>query len=654
MDCLRENTFTCHQNVINHECDSQEFSEIKSLIIDSMMDPQYNKTTEVSDTGDEEEFLPEHTISMRKALAYCRKLIEDHNSRNINSSMDGAPWFLVAVDKDAFVAATTIPIQREKALLHFWGKQRQDHCFKTDAETRNAVAIATIDVASGAIKASPPVSASSTMGPDEFRRTFQNGNIPCLIRGLDKTPYFSSVCAKWRTPPTRKSTENADAATRHAATINTVNRQWFLETVGKDTKVPVRYQVSSCSTTGADLDDDGRAQECETKEMALHEWIGLLDEGKLSDASPLVTSSSSDVCANPSVRGDFYLKDWHLQSNLRQSTEQVSTEKNLVVLGLDGYPIYQVPPYFQYDLLNAFLTKFTDSGDYMFTYVCLCSCCSRHCRSTNLTNSFLDYLFSQWGPKGSRTTRHSDVMNSFSWSFNVAGSKEWTFYPPSPMVELPSQHGIAAVRCQSDPLVLVQTTGETIFVPCGWQHEVRNLEETLSINHNWITTSNFDQTWRCMEIEMLAIEGELRSWGMSSDCWEARESMLRGCLGLDITAYFFMLMTRLLEIIIVHLSENGGDSCLTATEMPTGPPEEYSGWQHHFDLVRLTGGLSILLESSKGSRTQADSNTTMELIGLEERLAAVLGSRKDAVDAVEMARRAIAAIDYPLVESDFR
>lgn len=338
------------------------------------MDPQPDKTKEIADNENEEEFLPEHTISMRKALAYCSKLIEDHTSSTINISRDGAPTFSVTVDKDAVAAAATIPIQREKALLHFWEKQRQDHCHRDDAETRNAVTIATIDVDSAPTKESSSVAASSTMDPDEFRQTFQNGNIPCLIRGLDRTPYFSSVCGKWRNSPTCKSTVNADAVTCQSTTISTVNRQWFLETLGKDTKVPVRFQVSSCSTTAADLDDDGRAQECETKEMALHEWIDLLDEAKLSVASSFLTSYSQGAYTDPNVHGDYYLKDWHLQSNLRQSTGPVSAQEDLSVLGADVSSLYQVPPYFQYDLLNAFLTKFTHSGDYMFTYVCLFCC----------------------------------------------------------------------------------------------------------------------------------------------------------------------------------------------------------------------------------------------------------------------------------------
>ena len=32
---------------------------------------------------------------------------------------------------------------------------------------------------------------------------------------------------------------------------------------------------------------------------------------------------------------------------------------------------------------------------------------------------------------------------------------------------------------------VVQEAGETIFVPSGWYHQVTNLVDTVSINHNW-------------------------------------------------------------------------------------------------------------------------------------------------------------------------
>jgi hypothetical protein len=91
-------------------------------------------------------------------------------------------------------------------------------------------------------------------------------------------------------------------------------------------------------------------------------------------------------------------------------------------------------------------------------------------------------------------------------------------------------------------------------VPATWQHKVLNLEETISINHNWITSANLDLVWDCLVVEMAAIRSELEGWGESGDDEngldqnaEACENMLRGCLGLDMTGFVLMALVGLLE-----------------------------------------------------------------------------------------------------------
>jgi hypothetical protein len=36
---------------------------------------------------------------------------------------------------------------------------------------------------------------------------------------------------------------------------------------------------------------------------------------------------------------------------------------------------------------------------------------------------------------------------------------------------------------------VIQRSGDLIFVPSGWYHQVHNLEPTVSINHNWINAA---------------------------------------------------------------------------------------------------------------------------------------------------------------------
>ena len=37
---------------------------------------------------------------------------------------------------------------------------------------------------------------------------------------------------------------------------------------------------------------------------------------------------------------------------------------------------------------------------------------------------------------------------------------------------------------------VIQETGDVIFVPSKWHHQVHNLEDTISINHNWFNGAN--------------------------------------------------------------------------------------------------------------------------------------------------------------------
>lgn len=149
-----------------------------------------------------------------------------------------------------------------------------------------------------------------------------------------------------------------------------------------------------------------------------------------------------------------------------------------------------------------------------------------------------------------------------------------------------------------------------MFVPAGWKHRVVNCEETLSINHNWITTSNLDLTLECLFTEMQAIEVELRSWGVSG--YEAEENMLLGCVGLDVSFFFWMILSRTLELLQLAAVDSDREAS--------------------FDLTRLGEMLSVLVD-----------NTTLNL---RERLAATLCGEKPAEWAVATAKYVLVLLNY--------
>ena len=223
-----------------------------------------------------------------------------------------------------------------------------------------------------------------------------------------------------------------------------------------------------------------------------------------------------------------YLKDWHLQLLYTDKQDQHNPSQNADTTRNDQQQLfYNVPSIFQHDLLNDFLTTFTN-GDYRFVY---------------------------WGPAGSQTTRHSDVLNSFSWSYNVCGEKVWRFFVPTTNDQDNNRGSTnqedtvsSSSSSSSSSLVLTvhQSAGEAIFVPAGWQHAVVNTVDTISINHNWITTANLDLVIDCILSELGAVRKECSEWGITSAA--AQESMLRGCVGLGLTSLFFLIVKGLLDM----------------------------------------------------------------------------------------------------------
>ncbi|XP_047737301.1 2-oxoglutarate and iron-dependent oxygenase JMJD4 isoform X2 [Hyalella azteca] len=254
---------------------------------------------------------------------------------------------------------------------------------------------------------------------------------------------------------------------------------------------------------------------------------------------------------NKSHQKCLYLKDWHF---------------------VRAYPeakIYRTPIFFCSDWLNEFWEKREDSQD--------------------------DYRFVYLGPKGSWTPFHADVFQSYSWSANVCGRKKWIFFPPGAEESLKDCMGslpydIAKSGQNLDALgalTVIQEPGETIFVPSGWHHQVWNLEDTLSINHNWINATNILQVWRQLLAELLKVEDAI------SDCrsmekWEDQcQLVLKASHGMDFIEYYHFL--RAIAKPRIESLRSGSD--LTVLD------GHRQGRRHtEYDVQRLRDALLALLD----------------------------------------------------------
>lgn len=237
---------------------------------------------------------------------------------------------------------------------------------------------------------------------------------------------------------------------------------------------------------------------------------------------------------HPPEMNCFYLKDWHFTRVF------------------PDYKAYETPVYFQSDWMNEYWDQRTDLCD--------------------------DYRFVYMGPKGSWTPFHADVFRSYSWSANICGRKKWTFYTPGEEEHLKDKYGhlpfsVSILESAEQGMYpnldkvkhkfeVIQEPGEVIFVPSGWHHQVENLEDTISINHNWLNACNVDICWSHIKDTLQNVKREISDCeeGMEENEWQEQcQLILKASSGIDY-ADFFHFMSTIAKPRIEHLqSLHGGN-----------------------------------------------------------------------------------------------
>ncbi|XP_030045757.1 2-oxoglutarate and iron-dependent oxygenase JMJD4 [Microcaecilia unicolor] len=282
-----------------------------------------------------------------------------------------------------------------------------------------------------------------------------------------------------------------------------------------------------------------------------------------------------------SPKGCLYLKDWHMH--------RAFPDKN----------IYSTLVYFTSDWLNEYWDAI--AGD--------------------------DYRFVYMGPKGSWTPFHSDVFRSYSWSVNICGRKKWLLFPPGQEEYLRDRHGQlaydvtlpdlqdsclyphSAKGCQ--PLEVIQEAGETIFIPSGWHHQVHNMEDTISINHNWVNGCSVTCMWHFLQCELKAVKQEIGEWRETMDDWHQHcQVVMKSCTGIDYKE-FYLFLKVIAENRIRFLEEYfAGRDISTPSLSKLGPLHAL------YDLGRTADVLAALIanEDFKQLETESFSPAPLELL----------------------------------------
>ncbi|XP_053677723.1 2-oxoglutarate and iron-dependent oxygenase JMJD4 homolog [Anopheles nili] len=202
-------------------------------------------------------------------------------------------------------------------------------------------------------------------------------------------------------------------------------------------------------------------------------------------------------------RGRYYLKDWHLRSEKPE------------------YSFYRTPDLFASDWLNEYLVE----------------------------KSIDDYRFVYMGPKGTWTGFHADVFGSYSWSVNIFGRKLWYLLPPGEEQKLLTSFKNLPFSVTEEELKnagvnffsIHQEPGEAVFIPSGWYHQVLNVEDAISVNHNWFNGCNVAIIWNNLRDALKDVCREIDDCRDMENFNEHCQLMLKASFGMDYTDFFSIL-----------------------------------------------------------------------------------------------------------------
>lgn len=246
----------------------------------------------------------------------------------------------------------------------------------------------------------------------------------------------------------------------------------------------------------------------------MHAWIinGKPNYGKLlKDFGDCIVSKTNDkMTFKDAVRlvreENYYLKDFHFYK-INQSNG------------------YKLPKVLQDDFLNEYFDHL-GIDDYRFMYL---------------------------GADGTFTPLHHDVLKSFSWSVNLTGFKKWTFISPEQECLLKDKLGNTLENIHDYDrhqfteaakivvLELDQRPGEIMFVPSGWYHQVVNVGETLSINHNWINSHNLNCVFQYLENVFLEIKELIKEYSQMDDFQGHCQKILKANCGMNMDEFLDMI-----------------------------------------------------------------------------------------------------------------
>lgn len=96
-----------------------------------------------------------------------------------------------------------------------------------------------------------------------------------------------------------------------------------------------------------------------------------------------------------------------------------------------------------------------------------------------------------------------------------------------------------------------------MFVPSGWHHQVWNLEDTISVNHNWFNGCNIESVWNALSNSLRDVKREIDDCRDMDDFESHCQLMLRSLFGMNFESLLeiFECISKNRFSILANISE---------------------------------------------------------------------------------------------------
>lgn len=158
------------------------------------------------------------------------------------------------------------------------------------------------------------------------------------------------------------------------------------------------------------------------------------------------------------------------------------------------------------------------------------------------------------------------MFSSYSWSANVCGRKKWLIFPPGEEEYFRDSLGNLPYDMSKENyksrryFEIIQEQGDAIFVPSGWHHQVWNLENTISINHNWINGTNIQFTYNSLISSFESILREIEDCKTMENYEEHCQLMLNALFGMDFCKFYEFL--KYIAVSRIGMTEGANNKVL--------------------------------------------------------------------------------------------